>query len=413
MLVAKVFRTRYIVACFATVAFSSLLANSVRYDIETYWSGKENKPDGVALEAAFLKATPEVRVEFLMSTSSILTAMATGYELKLFEFLETEPKSFAQIKLALNISERTTEALLVTLVGANMIDQDALDGKLKLASKKLHAPYLRAYCLLFKYVLQRQFFYYTESTLTNAPVGLRRVAGTQVHDLYALRASDSALQSIWDPVMDYVNGILEVDLQIIFDRLGERIHVLDVCGNEGTNAMRIARAHPLTKFVMADLPGQVKVAKGHFEEEGLDQRIDTIAVDWLASADQPFGEHTFDAVYMLHAVSIFDYRTLEFIFQTVIDALRPGGIFMFDTVTVLPKYQFRRNYINMMDVYFVASATPTHRAKYFDEIHPLLQKVGFQSIQLAVNGKVVSRDDPILANVDSFLWRQLYVVATK
>jgi len=398
----------------ATLLFASHdFALKGEFDRATYWSGPTPSADGLALEKAFLQATAKNKLEFLYMTSAILPAIVTGYELKLFQILAEADLSFDEVQVALNISERSAEALLVTLVGSNIIEQNQVTGRLSLSDVYMLSNNGRILSLLFKFFFQKQFFYYTESTVADEPIGLRKAFNTDAHDLYAFRSSDPKLASIWDPAMDIFNGNIERDLQIIFDRMGETIHVLDVCGNEGNNAMRIARVHPHAKFTVADLPGQVQRAAQNFMKAGLADRIDTTPVDWLKPSESHLGNEIAEGVYMLHAVSIFNYAQLDTIFRAVMTALRPGGIFMFDTVTVLPKGKFRSDYINVMDVYFVSSATSTHRAKYLDELRPLLIKIGFQSIELAAQGQIVSENDPSLSNFDSFMWRQLYLIAKK
>jgi SAM-dependent methyltransferase len=355
-------------------------------------------------------ASPQEKVEFLINSASILPTLATALETGIFEVFD-KPCSFDEFMTLLNIPERGAEVLLQNLVGANMVSQDPSSGLLSLVRPDVRPLYPQI--MSWKLVFERQFFYLTESIEKDEPIGLRETVGKDVHDLYRARSHNATTMSnAWDEMMNQVNIHFERDLEPLFHTVGKQFEVLDVCGNAGSNAIRVAKQYTDARVTMTDLPGQCDKAEVNFARAGLATRIDTLPRDMLMPPLH-FGSNAFDVVYMVHAVSIFNYETLGQIFRAVFTALRTGGHFMFDTVTGLARGQFRSNYINSLPVYFVASATSTHRIKFYPQLVELLQAIGFDSIQLYAAGKPVKPTQETFEMYDSFVDRQLYIMAAK
>jgi len=396
--------------------FSSSLTSSVEWSGEVYWAGPQRSMSALKLQAAFFDATPIEKVEFLHNTITLPAALSTGFELKLYDFL-IEPHSFSEICDKFHLEDRAAEALMTTLIGSNFLVQDPTTKLISLANDfedDQDGGRFENIVTFLKLFMTRELYYLTESAQANEPIGLRAIFGSDVHDLYALRSTNPSLAKVWDVWMDGGNPNLERDMRPLFDELPNtsEVQVLDICGNDGSNAMRLAKAQLEAQFVMADLPGQVAKATHSFANAGLQGRIHGLSVD--LSMDQiDFGTERFHAAYMLHAVSVFDFPTVKKIFRSVYAALRPGGHFMFDTVTGMQPGTFRANYINMLPIYFLTTATPTHLVKHYPDFVRALTEIGFRDLRLFGEGVEITPSDEIFYKFDSFAWRQLYLQVKK
>lgn len=81
--------------------------------------------------------------------------------------------------------------------------------------------------------------------------------------------------------------------------LGDRRHLLDLGGGDASFAIAAASKWPHLRVTVADLPAVVAAARTHVAERQLDDRIDTLAIDFH-STPLPVGHDALSVVRILH-----------------------------------------------------------------------------------------------------------------
>merc|ERR1712070_1076816 len=110
---------------------------------------------------------------------------------------------------------------------------------------------------------------------------------------------------------------------------------------------------------------------------------------------------------MVHAVSMFGEETLQKTFSAVAKALKPGGVFGFDTWTGQERGKFLPQYINGLPVYFLNGAINTHGKKFLPDMKRILAAAGFTSFEFFADGKPVDESPATFEWFDGYLDRQV------
>jgi len=103
--------------------------------------------------------------------------------------------------------------------------------------------------------------------------------------------------------------------------LGGCRRLLDLGGGPGTASIVFARANPGLACTVFDLPGPVGIARERIAAAGLEDRIATVAGDFLAD---PLGEG-FDAVYISNILHMLGPDVCVDLFRRAAGALAEGG----------------------------------------------------------------------------------------
>jgi SAM-dependent methyltransferase len=243
--------------------------------------------------------------------------------------------------------------------------------------------------------LQRQLFYTADSVREGRAVGLTKVLGNY-ESLYEARADIPELAQAWDPWMDLRSTHLAERLSFIYKtpsvvaRSGSNSksfngRVLDWCGNDGKNAIRLAKSDPTMQLTVLDLPAQVAKAAAYIEEAGLSNQIDTKGVD-LLDGDPTF-EHKYDAVLMIHMLSEWPNKDVARFLKIVKSILKPGGfVVLFDLYNHHPVGDFTGyrpdplNPIGWFPIYMLTSASHTSYPKTQDELAGMLKEAGYPTV---------------------------------
>jgi hypothetical protein len=97
--------------------------------------------------------------------------------------------------------------------------------------------------------------------------------------------------------------------------------VLDVGGGSGCFMVAAAQAHPHLRCTVADLPAMCEVANGYIEGGGVNDRVDTCALDMFR---QPW-PRGFDALFFSNIWHDWNVRTCRWLAARAFDALPSGG----------------------------------------------------------------------------------------
>lgn len=108
-----------------------------------------------------------------------------------------------------------------------------------------------------------------------------------------------------------------------YDFSGVR-RVLDVGGGSGCFMVAAAQAHPHLRCTVMELPAMCEVARGYLEAGGVDDRVDTIAVDMFREP-WPRGH---DAIFFSNVWHDWNARTCSWLAARAFETLPSGGRIM-------------------------------------------------------------------------------------
>lgn len=106
----------------------------------------------------------------------------------------------------------------------------------------------------------------------------------------------------------------------LLDFTGVR-HLLDLGGGPGTYAITFVQAHPGLRATVFDLPGPITIAQENIRRHGLEDRIDTLAGNFL---QDPIGTG-YDFIWISQILHSHTEEQCRLIIQKSVAALNPGG----------------------------------------------------------------------------------------
>jgi O-methyltransferase domain/Dimerisation domain len=98
-------------------------------------------------------------------------------------------------------------------------------------------------------------------------------------------------------------------------------HLLDLGGGPATYAIAFAQAHPHLKAMVFDLPGPIEIAKENIALQGLTDRVDTLAGNFL---EDDIGSG-YDFIWVSQILHSHDEAQCRLIIEKSVQALNPGG----------------------------------------------------------------------------------------
>ena len=97
--------------------------------------------------------------------------------------------------------------------------------------------------------------------------------------------------------------------------------LLDIGAGSGCYPIAVARANPLLRATIMELPAMCDVAKEYIKAGGVSDRLDTVAVDMFRES-WPKG---YDAVFFANVWHDWNFETCAWLAQQTFDALPAGG----------------------------------------------------------------------------------------
>ena len=151
--------------------------------------------------------------------------------------------------------------------------------------------------------------------------------------------------------------------------------LLDIGGNTGKWALTCASALPEIEITLADLPGQLEMAKQNVAASAARSRIHFHPVDLLSeTATLPSG---FDAVWMSQFLVCFSEEQIVRILRQAADALVPGGtIFILDTFWDRQEQNVAAFCIINTSPYFTCLANGNSRMYTYADLERCMEKAG-------------------------------------
>ncbi|MGE0174562.1 MAG: methyltransferase [Oligoflexales bacterium] len=148
--------------------------------------------------------------------------------------------------------------------------------------------------------------------------------------------------------------------------------LLDIGSNTAKWAMYCARQVPEVNLTLADLPGQLAVAKQNVEKAGLSERMTYCPVDMLdPNVSLPTG---FDIVWMSQFLVCFSEEEVIHILKKAAQAISSTGrIFILDTYWDRQEYDIAAYCIANTTPYFTCVANGNSRMYRYDDFLNLLK----------------------------------------
>ena len=223
-------------------------------------------------------------------------AVLVAYELRLFPFLASEPRSLAEVSEKLGISARPAEALLGVCTSLGLVQ--AQDHRYALTAVArdylLETSPIYFGGILDMVIANSSTFYSFESVrkavLTNSPqlYGGGDMFETHKEQANRARAFTRAMHSfsmapalVWPDVLDLATCRL----------------MLDVGGGSGAHSIGAARKWPNLKAVVLDLAPACEVAKELIAQSGLQNRITTQVGDLWEGPFPPADLHFYSLIF--------------------------------------------------------------------------------------------------------------------
>ena len=237
--------------------------------------------------------------------------LLSAYELGIFTCLGDESSSSAEVAQAIGADARATDRLMNALCGMGLLKKEndrfsntpltgrfLVQGKPDFMSNLMHTVHL----------------WNSWSTLTPA---VRR--GTSVAT-GLIQVRDEAWLESFIVAMHWRASPQAPSLMGLLDLRGVE-QVLDVGGGSGAYAMSFARAQPGLRAVVFDLPNVIPLTNSYILREGMSDRVETIAGDYLTD-DFGLG---FDLVFLSAIVHSNSFEENRRLIRKCAQALNPRG----------------------------------------------------------------------------------------
>ncbi len=154
-------------------------------------------------------------------------------------------------------------------------------------------------------------------------------------------------------------------------------HLLDIGGNTGRFAIACLERNDELRVTIADLPGQLDVARERVDAAGHGARLATHPVDLLAESD---GLPTAcDAAWMSQFLCCFAEDEIVTILRRVDAALKPGSsVFILDTFWDRQRYEPGAYALIATSLYFTCLANGNSRMYRHDDLTACIERAGLR-----------------------------------
>ena len=176
----------------------------------------------------------------------------------------------------------------------------------------------------------------------------------------------------------YSDGAFQSALPIVFRDPTAKL--IDVGGNTGKWALECVRFDPDVHVTIADLPGQLALAKNYIEQAGSPDRISYHPIDLLKLAEKfPVG---YDAIWMSQFLDCFSPEEIVFILKRVAEAMGRS-----DKLYILETYQDRQQHeaasfcLQQTSLYFACLANGNSRMYHANDMKGCVEAAGLRIVE--------------------------------
>jgi hypothetical protein len=153
--------------------------------------------------------------------------------------------------------------------------------------------------------------------------------------------------------------------------------ILDVGGNTGKFSIFTALHNADVRITILDLPGQLEKAHRNIREAGLDDRIDSVAINLLDHRIAYPGDY--DAVWMSQFLDCFCKPDIVKLLEKARDALAAdGSVFILETLWDRQKYEASTYSLHATSLYFTCLANGCSQMYHADDMYELISQAGLR-----------------------------------
>jgi 3-hydroxy-5-methyl-1-naphthoate 3-O-methyltransferase len=303
--------------------------------------------------------------------------LMVAVDLGIFDFL-TAPKSAVQAAAWLKADARAIGIFLNGLVGLELLDKAGDNFKNgDLASRYLVRGSENYRGAIVKHIEQtwdRGWNDLQQTVLAGHPPASETekwVDGRPEREEAAVRAF------IWG--MHAIARDLAPKVAAMLDFTGVR-RLLDLGGGPATYAITFAQANPDLRAMVFDLPMPIEIARENIANNGLTDRVDTLAGNFLKD-DIGTG---YDFIWISQILHSHDEAQCQFIIAKAVAALNPGGTLAIQDFYLNPDGASPTG-AAMFGVHMLA-VTPRGRAYTHNEVAAWMQAAGLTAPEFMVSG---------------------------
>ncbi len=160
--------------------------------------------------------------------------------------------------------------------------------------------------------------------------------------------------------------------------------ILDIGGNTGKFAMKCFEADPDVQVTLADLPGQLNMARKAIGDAGYSARASYLEVDML-NEKSTFSEK-YDLIWMSQFLDCFSESEIVSILKRCQDALAPDGrVMILELLWDRQKFKVSSFCLQMTSLYFTNIANGNSQMYHSGLFTSLIEQAGFKVEQCIDN----------------------------
>jgi 3-hydroxy-5-methyl-1-naphthoate 3-O-methyltransferase len=303
--------------------------------------------------------------------------LMVAVDLGVFDFL-TEPRSAVETAAWLKANSRATGIFLNGLAALGLVDKGVDFFKnSELASRYLvrgSENYRGAIVKHIEHTWDRGWNDLKETVLVGHPPEVETekwVDGRPERDEASVRAFIWGMHAIARDLAPTVTAKLD------FSRVRR---LLDLGGGPATYAIAFAQANPELKATVFDLPMPIEIARENIAKNGLTDRVDTLAGNFL---QDDIGKG-YDFIWISQILHSHDEEQSKLIIAKAVAALNPGGTLAIQDFYLNPDGASPTG-AAMFGVHMLA-VTPRGRAYTFGEVGEWMQEAGLAAPEYIQSG---------------------------
>lgn len=222
-------------------------------------------------------------------------------------------------------------------------------------------------------------FYLDESIETQKPAGLKVFGNYETIYAGLTHLPEQVKKSWFEFDHYYSDTAFEEALEIIFADKNCK-NLLDVGGNTGRFALKVAEFSNDAKITILDHEGQLKIAKENAQKHGFGDRIDGFAMNLLEhSVDFP---KNFDAVWLSQFLDCFPPEDIIQLLRRGRNALAENGhLYVMEPFIDNQKHPQARLSLVGTSLYFTAMANGTSRMYHCSEMLDYAKEAGLVLVE--------------------------------
>ena len=227
-------------------------------------------------------------------------------------------------------------------------------------------------------VCYRGLFDLEEAVQDGRPAGLKTLGrGKTIYE--GLSGLPPQVRQSWFAFDHFYSGMaFPAALPLVFKDAPRRL--LDVGGNTGIWALQCAGFDSSVQITIADLPGQLPLAREKVRQAGLESRIGFVTLDLLDEAQSFPPGH--DAIWMSQFLDCFSPKEIVSILRRAAQALNPGGaLFILETFWDRQPNETAAFCLQQTSLYFTCIANGNSQMYHSSDLLRCLQESGLQVVE--------------------------------